>query len=227
MKTIKNVFAIAALSAFAVACGGGAEHEAVEATDAVEVEAASADATYAVNEGSTLHWHGFKTNVPWGHEGTVAVTAGELTTQGDALVGGSFLMDMTSIVATDMEQGTEDYANLIGHLASPDFFAVDSFPQASFEITSLEALEDTLGNTHTISGNLTLRGESKNISFPAKVMMHDDMVHIKADVFTIDRTDWGVNFNSEDWLGGITEATKDKLIDHNIEIDFEIMASKS
>lgn len=219
-----SVLAIAALS-MAACGGGGSEQEAVEASDAVEVQEAAASNEYALAEGSTLNWRGFKTYVDWAHNGVVNVVDGQLKSNGNELVGGSFTIDMNSIKALDMAPDHPKYGDLIGHLKGDDFFNVDSFPKATFEITSASALEDESSEaTHTISGNLTIRGVSKNISFPAAVMMHDGMVHLKADTFTIDRTDWNVMFNSESWLDGITEATKEKLIDHNIEISFDIKA---
>ncbi len=54
--------------------------------------------------------------------------------------------------------------------------------------------------------------------------MDEQKLHIKAETFTIDRTEWNVMYDSESWIGGITEATKEKLIDHKIEIDFDLMA---
>lgn len=226
---MKNNWKYAMLSAATVAmvaCGGGAEQEAVDASEAVEVQEVAGAATYTVAEGSTLNWRGFKTYSDGQHNGVINITQGSLSTDGGNLVGGSFTIDMNSIAPQDMEPSNEYYGKLVGHLKSGDFFAVDSFPTASFEITNVAALEgDESGATHNISGNLTIRGISKNITFPATVMMHEGMVHLKADTFVIDRTQWNVMFNSESWLDGITEATKDKLIDHQIEISFDLKAN--
>ena len=226
---MKNNWKYAMLSAATVAmvaCGGGAEQEAVDASEAVEVQEVAGAATYTVAEGSTLNWRGYKTYSDGQHNGVINITQGNLTTDGGNLVGGSFTIDMNSIAPQDMEPSNEYYGKLVGHLKSGDFFAVDSFPTASFEITNVAALEgDESGATHSISGNLTIRGISKNITFPATVMMPEGMVHLKADTFVIDRTQWNVMFNSESWLDGITEATKDKLIDHQIEISFDLKAN--
>ncbi len=57
--------------------------------------------------------------------------------------------------------------------------------------------------THTISGNLTLKDSTKNISFPAKVSLEGDKLIANAD-FNIDRTQWGLNYkgpnNPADWF---------------------------
>ncbi len=173
-----------------------------------------------------MNWRGFKTHVPWDHTGMIKIAGGEINMEGENMVAGSFHVDMNSIALTgSLKDNEEKSKRLIGHLRSDDFFAVDSFPTTKFDITRVVAMEgDSVKATHMISGNLTIRGITKNISFPAMVMMHDQKLHIKAETFTIDRTEWNVMYDSESWIGEITEATKEKLIDHNIELDFDLMA---
>ena len=175
-----------------VACGGGSQQEAVETTDEQDIPVVEASVIYEVEEGSTLNWRGFKTHVPDDHTGMIRIAGGEINMEGENIVAGSFHVDMNSIVLTDALKDNEEKSKyLIGHLMSDDFFAVDSFPMSTFDITSVETIEsDSVKATHTIRGNLTMRGITKNISFPATVMMHDEKLHIKADTFTIDRTEW-------------------------------------
>ena len=223
---MKRVLILFAASTFMVACGGGSQQEAVETTDEQDIPVVEASVIYEVEEGSTLNWRGFKTHVPDDHTGMIRIAGGEINMEGENIVAGSFHVDMNSIVLTDALKDNEEKSKyLIGHLMSDDFFAVDSFPMSTFDITSVETIEsDSVKATHTIRGNLTMRGITKNISFPATVMMHDEKLHIKADTFTIDRTEWKVMFNSESWIGEITAATKEKLIDKMIELDFDLMA---
>ena len=223
---MKRVLILFAASTFMVACGGGSQQEAVETTDEQDIPVVEASVIYEVEKGSTLNWRGFKTHVPDDHTGMIRIAGGEINMEGENIVAGSFHVDMNSIVLTDALKDNEEKSKyLIGHLMSEDFFAVDSFPMSTFDITSVKAIEsDSVKATHTIRGNLTMRGITKNISFPATVMMHDEKLHIKADTFTIDRTEWKVMFNSESWIGEITAATKEKLIDKMIELDFDLMA---
>ena len=81
------------------------------------------------------------------------------------------LFDMTTIKDLDItdEQKNKD---LVGHLASADFFTVDSFPTSTFAITSVKALEGNPEATHEISGNLTIKGVSRQITFPSKVTLN-------------------------------------------------------
>ena len=223
---MKRVLILFAASTFMVACGGGSQQEAVETTEEQDLPVVEASVIYEVEEGSTLNWRGFKTHVPDDHTGMIKIAGGEINMEGENMVAGSFHVDMNSIVLTDALKDNEEKSKyLIGHLMSDDFFAVDSFPMATFDITRVEAMEgDAVKATHTISGNLTMRGITKNISFPAMVALDEQKLHIKAETFTIDRTEWNVMFNSESWIGEITAATKEKLIDKMIEIDFYLRA---
>ena len=76
----------------------------------------------------------------------------------------------------------------MGHLKSADFFAVDSFAVATFEITGVEAQEGE--NNALVSGNLTLRGVTNNIQFPANVTATDSTLVLTAPQFNIDRKLW-------------------------------------
>jgi polyisoprenoid-binding protein YceI len=148
---------------------------------------------------SSLNWTGTK---PSGkHNGTITVKSGKVHTDGTTITGGNFLIDMTSINCSDLSgKGKE---GLEGHLKSPDFFDVAKNPTATFTITDVAVLDanqqskTTLaGATHTISGNLLMRGVTKNVTFPAKVTASKKKVTAEAD-FNIDRTEWGIVYGAD------------------------------
>ncbi len=220
MKSL-NVLAIAALATSVVACNNAADSEATttDAQDVVEVAEATAIPVSA--QSGQIEWRGWKTNVDWGHTGTIQIKEGEFDVKDGELVGGSFTIDMNTIHATDLEEGTEDYTNLVGHLKSDDFFGVEENPTAKFEIT--EVMANSEGETsHKIKGNLTMRGETKNVEFAADVQVGDNMVSFQAPAFTINRTKWNVMFRSS----GIEGVTKDQLIDDYIELQIDLTAQK-
>ncbi|MCB9612447.1 MAG: YceI family protein [Sandaracinus sp.] len=83
-----------------------------------------------------------------------------------------------------------DNDDLAEHLKSPDFFAVEQFPTARFESTEIRAGGE--GNaTHTITGRLTLHGQTQTIAFPANVTVSDESVRATSE-FSIDRTQFGM-----------------------------------
>ena len=90
--------------------------------------------------------------------------------------------------------------NLTAHLKNPDFFEVREFPTASFESTRVEA-----GGAGEImlTGDLTLHGVTKEISFPATVTFGDGDPKLKSD-FSINRTDFGMNWGLERVVDEVT-----------------------
>ena len=68
-------------------------------------------------------------------------------------------------VEIDMESLFSDDPKLTAHLKSPDFFGVKTNPKSKFESTKIEKTE----KGHSITGDLTLNGKTKEISFPATI----------------------------------------------------------
>jgi polyisoprenoid-binding protein YceI len=219
---MKKLALMAALGLFVASCNSD---KAAEATtgEAQEVTANGAGETVALDSGSTVAWRGFKTYVQSEHLGTVNVQEGAFEVADGKLVGGTITIDMNSITCTDLEdEGKRGY--LEGHLKSQDFFFVDSFPTAVFEI--VEVLDPSEATKYsTVTGNLTLRGTTNSITFPADVVVGEEGVKFMAPTFSIDRTLWGAKFHDRD-DATIAESLKDDLIDHSIELTIKVKATK-
>lgn len=165
MKPFAALTATAAVLSI-VACGPS-EAEIQAAKDKATKDSldalASMEKTYTVDVAtSKVNWTGTMLGIK-NHNGDLNFTEGSFTTKGGQLSGGSFVVDMKSYVLNDTnyapdgsKQGTR--AMLMGHLMSPDFFAVDSFPTATLKITSV--------NGNTAAADLTVRGRtnSENIT---------------------------------------------------------------
>jgi len=82
-----------------------------------------------------------------------------------------------------------DKEKLTKHLKSPDFFDVGKFPTATFRSTEIK--KD--GGGHTISGDLTLHGVTKPISFPGTISVSEGRVDANAE-FSINRHDYGISY---------------------------------
>jgi len=192
-------------SLFLASCGNAPEADKATTADKQEA-AATTGSTFSIDTAnSKIGWLGSK---PTGqHNGTFALSDGSLAADNGTLTGGSFTINIASL--KDLDLTGEDKAKLEGHLSSPDFFDVAKYPTAKFEITKVEAYDSTKGAsllpgaTHFISGNLTLKDSTKNVTFPAKVSITDAGVDAAAD-FNIDRTEWGINYkgpnNPQDWV---------------------------
>lgn len=207
-----------------------------EAQEVTAVDEAAAN--FSVNkEASKVTWVGTK---PTGrHDGLFPVKDGSISTNNNEIVGGTIIMDLANLEIVDKDLSEEDHGKLSGHLKSDDFFNVETYPEAKFEITSVKPYvagsaanenevaeadsEFQLANpTHTITGNLTIRDTTNSISFPAIVNISDSQVTAKAK-FNIDRTDWNVSYGDED---AVVDKAQDKFIYNKVNLGFDIQASK-
>lgn len=218
LKTIALVFSAALLMA---ACGGNKENAAEVSQKLTPGEKPENAETFTIDPvKSTVAWIG--TKVTGQHDGTIGLSSGELYLVDDQLVGGNIIMNMEEITVLDLED-PETNARLTGHLKSPDFFSVDSFPLANFEMAQLVKMEEAMAGepNYTISGNLTIKDITHGITFPAYVSIEEDMLTANAD-FDLDRTLWDVRFGS----GRFFDDLGDNLIHDNFNIKLDIVASK-
>ena len=212
-----NVLMVSAAAAIIFAsCGGGEEPVAVTEPEAPAEPEVTA-ATYNVSsENSVLTWKGEKLGM-YDHHGVITISGGTLSTEGDAITAGNFTVDMATMVETDQEDA-EKAGQLVGHLSSPDFFDVATFPTSTFEITEVVAGDN---GSAKIKGNLTIKDQTNGIEFPATVSMTDGQVNAKAE-FTIDRNQWGVSYGS-----GLAGAVGDQVISDDITFTVDLVANKA
>ena len=240
MKTIKQTGLILAAALMTFACSKPAD--TVEATEAKEV-AQTEGITLSINPvDSKIAWMGYK---PTGqHTGIIPATTGTVTVNGDEVTGGTFTFDITGLEIHDLEAGSENHGKLFGHLQSPDFFDAANHPTATFEITSVApftaddmisdeeqfASENTpkanselspANPNYSVSGNLTMRGTTKNIKFPAAINVTDGVVTTKAG-FNIDRTDWGLAYGDE---ATVADKAKDQFVYNSVGLILDVKAN--
>jgi len=209
-KQVLNIFTVLALGVAIVGCKSDKK---TETTDAKEVETVVAEETYkAVAAESMVMWEANK--VVGGHTGTINLSNGVAKVKGNQLVGGNFIFDIATLTNTDIEDA-KGKASIEGHLKSADFFDAEKFPNAAFEITSVE------GNN--VSGNLMMKGIKKNVTVPVNVTMNGDTMTIMSDEFTIDRTEWNIKYNS----GKFAENLGDKMINDDVKLKLSIITKKS
>ncbi|MFM2285794.1 MAG: hypothetical protein RLZZ543_1291 [Bacteroidota bacterium] len=111
-------------------------------------------------------------------------------------------------------------AKLLGHLKSDDFFSVEKNPEAQFEIVKVEAASDAAsGNNSTVTGNLTIKGIAKSITFPANITIEPAQLTAKAE-FNIDRTEWDIKYGS----GKFFQDLGDKMINDEFTVKFNLTA---
>jgi len=165
---------------------------------------------------STVTWHA--TKVTGEHMGTVNVANGYLSVTDGNLVAANIIADMGSIACTDLEGEWAD--KLVGHLNSDDFFNVSEHKTSSFTLRNIEALAEAKGDaTHTVTGDFTIRGITKSVTFAATVNDNGGKLSIAGTV-ELDRSQFDVKYGS----GSFFDNLGDNLIHDNFTVGFNLVA---
>jgi len=169
---------------------------------------------------STMVWVGKK--VTGEHTGNLSIKQGTLKTDGTKLTGGNFTIDMNSITCTDITDAKSN-SGLVGHLKNDDFFGVAKFPTANFKITNVSPIAGAAAGApnYNITGDLTIKGVTQSISFPAVVTVNKKEATAKADV-KIDRTKFGIKYGS----GSFIDNLGDKAIDNEFLLKLDVKTGK-
>lgn len=191
-------------------CGNPATNKSQAVTGEAQTAAsprAAAAQTYVITpENSKIEFVGSK--VTGSHNGSFQKFAGEIHYTGDVNAS-----HVTITMQTDSL--TTDTPDLTKHLKTADFFDVAKYPEAKFESTAIKAGGDK-GASHTITGNLTLHGVTKSVTFPATIAVTPDAVTVDSS-FSINRKDFGINF----------AGASDNLIRDDVVLTLKIKGTKA
>lgn len=220
--SLKIIFLGAVIAAFTAAC------EKVPKGDDAKIRAketpvTATGVTFAID--TSRSWIRFTGNgVGKNHPGRFKLNYGAVAVANDLISGGAFVVNIKSMKME--EKGKDIEGKLRPHLLSGDFFDAEKFGTAGFEITNVMPYEPKDGEKSLIeganlyvSGNLTLKGVTKNISFPTRVDMDGNTLKAKAN-FDIDRTQWKMNYGNDKTLG-------DKFISETVNIELYLEAMKA
>lgn len=146
---------------------------------------------------SKVEWKGYKVfkSESTSHFGTIKFESGDVTVNEGKLESGKFVADMNSLTSVDLKDDADQLGKLNGHLKSGDFFEVEKFPTASFEITKVTPATEGDYNT-LLDGNLTIKGISKPVQFKANVSVKDGEVSVATEPKDIKREEFGVKFQA-------------------------------
>ena len=214
-------------------CTNAPESDEAKTTEAKKVDNDKTGEAWKLNiSDSKIEWVG--TKVSGYHVGTVPLKSGEINVKNDEVTRGKFILDIANMqVVGPKGSDTSMNKKLLGHLKSNDFFDVEKNPEGTFELTDVrpykgDVIKDTTDPrqeeinkykvtdpTHTVSGNLTLKGITKNIEFPARITVSGNTAEAIAK-FNIDRKDWGIVYPGK----------PDDLIRDAIHLGISIKAAK-
>lgn len=180
----------------------------VFSTSATATEPVEADKKQVNTETSKVTWKGYK--FAGSHNGTIALKEGALLFEDDKLTGGEFVVDMTTIVVDDLEAG-KGKEKLEGHLNTDDFFNTTNHKTATLKFTTV----NTSGkNSYEVTGDLTIKGITKAITFDISVYGSKATASLK-----VDRTNYDIHYGSTNF----TDTLKDKAIydEFDLVVDLE------
>jgi len=191
-STILAAILMISASVFVISCG----KDKPVTSESNEVLTTTNGQIYVVDTmNSKAEWKGFKVvkSDNTSHIGTLKFESGEVTVKDNKLESGQFVIDMNSIVNEDLKEA-EGNAKLIGHLKSADFFDVEKFPTASYEITKISEAPAGSDYNTVLDGNLTLKGITKPATFNANVKIKDGELSIATEPKDINRDVFGIKF---------------------------------
>ena len=213
MKATHYLFLTSISFSFLLSCNAPDSDKAKTTATKEVAETTPGTKKYTIDtEASEITWIG--TKVSGYHSGPIKIKKGELEVDNGTISGGNFIMDMTTITATGPKKvDVAISGKLTGHLKSADFFDVEKYPEATFTITGVRSFTGTVNDadepkheeiskykvthpTHTVSGNLVIKGISKNIEFPAQLSITDHSLEAIAK-FSIDRTQWNIKYTGK------------------------------
>ncbi|WP_333820577.1 YceI family protein [Ohtaekwangia sp.] len=168
---------------------------------------------------SSVRWTGYSEFSFGEHSGTIKLITGDLQFEKEQLTGGHFVLDMNSIQDEDLVAGH----GLENHLKSDDFFSVEKFPTAAFEIRKVIPIKNPQSNqpNFEVNGILTLKGVSNPLTFPALITTTREGAIKTHAKFKFDRTQWNVRYNSGKFFSDIG----DGAISDAIAIELDILAT--
>lgn len=162
---------------------------------------------------TTALWTG--TKVTGKHNGAVTLSKGTITYDGKTITGGEMEFDMNSITCSDLTD-KEWNDKLIGHLKSDDFFSTAKFPTAKFQVTSVKQKS---GDNYDVTGKLTIKGITHDITFPAVIKASDKLLVTVATI-TVNRTLYDIKYGSASFF----ESIGDKAISDNFDLEVRVTA---
>lgn len=220
-KTI--VFATAGLftAMLMASCSTSASGDKARVTDEQQAAAAAGQELKIDTSATAVIFKG--NGVGKYHKGAFRLTDGIVSVKDGLVTGGKFSININSML---MEE-KEDYITgmLRPHLLNADFFDAEKFPSSLFEITGVAPYTATgndtsvvAGANYLVSGNLTLKSVTKNVTFPAKIDVTAGGLNAIAN-FDIDRKDWGMSYGND-------QSLKDKFISETVNIELDLKAGK-
>ena len=166
-------------------------------------------------QASNIKWTGSKV-VGGGHYGSVKLGSGQLVVENGQLKDGAFTADMNTITVEDLSGAMAE--KLSGHLFSEDFFAVQKHKNSTFTVSTITALGQ---NKYNVTGDLTIKGKTETISFPATLRWENEQPIAEATV-KVDRSKFDIRYGSPSFFNDLG----DKAISDEFQLDIKLVGKR-
>lgn len=123
------------------------------------------------------------------HSGGLMFAEGSFIVENNMLTGGSFELDMNSLVDNDL-RAPEENKKLVNRLKSPELFNVTDFPRARFIITKVEKIND---HQCVLDLNLTIKGHTRPVSLPVAIAFKGSQLQVVSDDMLVEGVQFGMN----------------------------------
>lgn len=178
------------------------------------------DGVYKIDtEKSVVEWSG--RNINNRHHGRITIINGEVVVSNGVPQSGLFELDMNTITNLDLQD--EGWRGMLHqHLKSEDFFDVEHYPTASFELRGAAEIAGATPGTANmeIAGTLTIKGTPRPICFPAMVAAQENGILKAQAALDLDRTLWDVSYGS----GKLYERLGMHLVNDLVSVELFIVA---
>lgn len=158
-------------------------------------------------EASSIEWVAKK--LAYQHHGTVQLKSGNLEMKDDQIDAGNFVVDMSSITVSDIDdQGRNQ--RLVGHLKSDEFFGVETYPEATFVVTQSSKFSN---GKASVTGNLTIKGKTEPVTFEVQRSGQEFTAKME-----FDRSKFDVRYGSDSFFDNLGDNAINNIVTLNIKL---------
>jgi polyisoprenoid-binding protein YceI len=167
---------------------------------------------------SKVAWTGRGEVGDYSLSGNINLSEGMFIIENEQVKGGEFVIDMNTINCTNLTGMKK--VTLMEHLKGEDFFEVSKFPKTTFKITNITP---SVGEEYifNVTGKLTIKGITNNLSFPATIKKEGSVVSVKA-ILKVDRTKFNITYHSPSFFNNL----KDDYIKNEFDIFLDIVGNQ-
>jgi len=169
-------------------------------------------------EESYVQYTGYK-NVGSMHTGKLLFSQGELSMDDGAIAGGNFTIEIESLTNEDLKGGGRD--KFLKHMKSGDFLEAETYPTAHFEISTLSQTEAGIEHSHEVTGQMTIKDVTKEVSFPANIVIDDNGI-LFTGFLEIDRTEFNMKWGSKNFVKNLAA---NRVIKDSFDLSFHIQSN--